>query len=154
MARTAPVESLNFVPNMGEKPISYKAFRRVLTAPAVTPVSEREFRDTAEMAAFMEELVIIRMHTTTDVNAEPFVPVGCNGEQTWLPRGVPIEIPRKFIESLTGLTVSFRTERVQDPNAEEGFVQRASASQAYPFEILSDPNPKGRAWLARVLRGG
>lgn len=157
MARPGASRELNpmdYAPNMGEKPISYKAFKRVLSAPAVTPVSEREFKDTVELTAFMEEPVVIRLHPTTDENAEPFVPVGCNGEQAWLPRGVNIEIPRKFLESLCGLQVRFRTERVQDPNAEEGYVQRASASMPYPFQIISDPNPKGRAWIERVMRGG
>lgn len=151
--RGKEINALDYVPQ-GNQPVSYKQFRRVLSQPAVAAVSEREFQNEAEYAAFMEEEIVLLMHPTSDLNAEPFVPVGCNGEQIWLPRGVPISIPRKFVESLTGLQVTYRTERVQDPNAEEGYVQRTRMSMPYPFQVVTDRNPKGKAWLERVLRGG
>ena len=82
------------------------------------------------------------------------VPIGCNGEHVWLPRGRAISIPRKFIESLARYELSFASEQSKDPNSDEGFVQRQRASQPYPFTVIRDDNPKGRAWLERMMRGG
>jgi hypothetical protein len=157
MARgTRELESTDYLPNLdaGEQPVSYRNLKITLVSQQVTPVSEREFKTQAENEAFMQEEIVIRLHPTSDKNAPPVVPVGCNGEQVWLPRGRPISIPRKFIESLARYETSFTSVRTQDPNADEGFVNKASAAQPYPFSVIRDENPKGRAWLERIMRGG
>lgn len=155
MARARELESTDYLPNLpqDEVPMSYKNLKLTLVAMPVATVSEREFKSTVEMEAFMQEEIVIRIHPTGDKNAPPVVPVGCNGEQVWLPRGKAISIPRKFVESLTSYEVSFSTERARDPNSDEGMVQRTAANQPYPFTVIRDTNPRGRAWLERVMRG-
>lgn len=149
-------ESTDYLPNLddGEQPLSYKNLKMTASAQPVATVTEREFKDSAAMEAFMQEEIVIRIHPTNDVNAPPCVPVGCNGEQVWLPRGRAISIPRKFIESLTRFETALASERQRDPNADDGYVQRTRASQPYPFSVIQDKHPKGRAWLERVMRGG
>lgn len=156
MARTREIESTDYLPNLpqDEVPMSYKNLKITLVAMPVVPVDEREFKTTVEMEAFMQEEIVIRIHPTGDKSAPPVVPLGCNGEQVWLPRGKAVSIPRKFVESLTAYEVSFSTERARDPNSDEGMVQRTAANQPYPFTVIRDTNPKGRAWLERVMRGG
>lgn len=156
MARARELESTDFLPNLSqdETPMSYKNLKLTLVAMPVATVSEREFKTTVEMEAFMQEEIVIRIHPTGDKNAPPVVPVGCNGEQLWLPRGRAISLPRKFVESLTGYEVTFATERARDPNSDEGMVQRTASNQPYPFTVLQDRNPRGRAWLERVMHGG
>lgn len=149
-------ESTDYLPNLddGEQPLSYKNFRMKAVDQPIATVGDREFKNTVEMEAFLQEEVMLRIHPTNDVNAPPFVPVGCNGDQVWLPRGKAISIPRKFIESLARYEAALTTEQQQDPNADNGYLQRTRASQPYPFAIIQDRHPKGRAWLERIMRGG
>lgn len=150
------IESADFLPNLdnNEQVLDYRNLKVTLVALPITPVGEREFKDAIEAEAFMQDQIVIRIHPTGDVNAPPVVPVGCNGEVVWLPRGRPVRIPRKFIESLTRFETGYSTQRAMDPNADEGMVQRTRANQPYPFTVILDNHPKGRAWLERVMRGG
>lgn len=156
MARQREIESTDYLPNLdqGEQVTSYKNLKLTLVAAPIVPVGEREFKSTAEMEAFMNEEVVIRIHPTGDKNAVPVVPVGCNGEMVWLPRGRAISIPRRFVENLARYETSYTTERARDPNSDEGMVQRTAANQPYPFTIIRDNHPKGRAWLERLMSGG
>lgn len=150
------IESADYLPNLdnNEQVLDYRNLKVTLVAMPVTPVGEREFKDVVEAEAFMQDQIVIRIHPTGDVNAPPVVPVGCNGEVVWLPRGRPVSIPRKFIESLARYETGYATQRAMDPNADEGMVQRTRANQPYPFTVVRDNHPKGRAWLERVMRGG
>lgn len=123
--------------------------------PQIEAVDSREFKDLAEYEAFMQEPLVIRIHTTNDKNAPPSVYVGLNGEGGWLPRGQKIRVKRKFVERLAqSQSASFQTKNNPDPNADEGTYVQRSSGQEYPFEVLHDPSPKGHRWLARVTRQG
>lgn len=154
--RSRELETTDYLPNLddSEQVLDYRSLKIELVAQPIVHVSEREFDTAAEAAAFSEEPVVIRVHPTGDENAPPMVPVGCNGEVVWLPRGQPVRLPRKFVESLCRYDVRFSSQRANNPNADEGMVQRKRASQPYPFTVVADKNPKGRAWLERVMRGG
>jgi len=123
--------------------------------PQIEPEKAREWKDLAEAESFMNEPLVIQIHTTNDKNAPPSVYVGLNGEGGWLPRGLKIRLKRKFVERLAqSQSASFQTKSNPDPHADEGTNVLRSSGQEYPFEVLQDPNPKGRAWLARVTRQG
>jgi hypothetical protein len=156
MARTRELESTDFLPNLdqAEGVLSYKNLKLTLVAPPIVPVGEREFKDVAEMEAFMHSEIVIRIHPTGDKSAPPVVAVGCNGEHVWLPRGRAISIPRKFVENLARYETAYSTERNRDPNSDEGMVQRTAANQPFPFTVIRDGHPKGRAWLERIMVGG
>lgn len=126
-----------------------------LGAPQIEPEKAREWKDKAEAEAFMNEPLVIRVHTTNDKNAPPSVFVGLNGEGGWIPRGVKVRLRRKFVERLAqSQSASFSTQQKADPHADEGMEIKRTSGQEYPFEVLHDPNPKGRAWLARITREG
>lgn len=150
------LESTDFLPQLdqGEGVLSYKNLKLTLVAPPIVPVGEREFKTVVEMEQFMHEEIVIRIHPTGDKSAPPVVAVGCNGEHVWLPRGRAISIPRKFVENLARYETAYTTERSRDPNSDEGMVQRSAANQPFPFTVISDPHPKGRAWLERIMVGG
>lgn len=126
---------------------------------SIQPVNEREFPSTAEgkleYEQFMRQPVTIRIHKTSNPNDIPSVPVGLNGVQAWLPRDKPIKIPRAFVEVLAQAQVrNYRQERESDPDAAEGMRTRRYGGLEYPFEVIHDPHPKGRAWLNRIVHGG
>lgn len=109
------------------------------------------------MEAFMEEAVVIQINETTDEKASPIVFVGINGDQRWLPRGVPIRLPRKFVERLAqSAERSFATPKIAaNDNSDNERPVKIKSTQAYPFSVLRDShvNPRlARAWLLRVTK--
>jgi hypothetical protein len=121
----------------------------------IQPITDREFQLAKEIEVFMNEMLVIRIHDTTDKNAPKRVFVGDNGEQLWLPRKTKIRIPRRFVERLAqSHEQTYDQLRNNDPNADEGMVTKSSQAQPYPFEVLHDPNKLGSRWLRRTMREG
>lgn len=108
-----------------------------------------------EYEAFMQEPVEIKLHQSTDKNAPWAVFVGINGDNRWLPRGVALRIQRKFVERLAqSQERTFETKDNPDPAADVGKTVLSRQANPYEFSVLRDPNPKGRRWLANMLRQG
>lgn len=120
--------------------------------PIVETVSEsKDFRDLAANEAFMNELVTVVVHSTTDENQAPHVIVNCNGVNQPIVRGVPTAIRRKYLEILARMKETKYTQVTPNPAAPDVSEMKARHGLAYPFEVVEDNNPKGRAWLNNVL---
>lgn len=102
--------------------------------------------------AFMEELVEVEVHESTDPNAEPIVELYCNGTPQRLIRGVPHAVKRKFVQILANArqTSMTTTTKVDGDNV----VNRINKHSAlrYPFRVVRDDNPRGRDWLRNTLQ--
>lgn len=108
--------------------------------------------DYAKELAFMEELVDVEVHESTDPNASPIEDVYCNGVVQRFVRGQVQTVKRKYVQVLAGARqVAMRTETKVDG---EGVVNRLHKHSAlrYPFSVMRDDNPRGRAWLKRALQ--
>jgi len=120
--------------------------------PVVETVAEsRDFRQLAADEAFMNELVTVLVHSTTDENQAPHVIVNCNGMNQPIIRGVPTKVRRKYVEILARMKETRYTQVTPNPAAPDVSELRPRSGLAYPFDIQDDPNPRGRAWLANVL---
>jgi hypothetical protein len=156
--KASEVESVDFVENHlateanpYANAIDYEVLR--LGARPIQVVTEREYQTTAEMEAFMQERLVIVVHKGTDKNASPRVPVGLNGEKVWLPRDVPIKLPRRLVAVLAqSQEATFDTVDNPDPSADEGKIIKRRNGQTAPFAVLHDPNPRGAHWLRRVTK--
>lgn len=122
----------------------------------IEPVTDREFaihtqEGRNDYEAFMNERIVIKIHETTNENEPPFAFVGDNGECVWIPRGRPVRLPRKFVETLARSQQRIYSQ-TEDPNpkADEGMITRRRTGAAYPFSVIEDKNARGRAWLQRV----
>jgi hypothetical protein len=105
----------------------------------------------AREEAFMNEMVEILVHTTTDENAPPMVLLNVNGTNQPIPRGVPVKVRRKYVEVLARCKeTKYRQPDRDMMNPEQGNEMLGRTGQVYPFQLVSDPNPKGPAWLAAV----
>lgn len=133
--------------------MDFSKFRVVLDR-TVEVITDREFADQNEYAKFMQDMIVVELHTSTDRNAPTHAYVGVNGEQVWLPRGQKINIPRYFIERLArSRPQNYRTTANPDPSADQAMLTQRQTGMDYPFSVLRDPQPaKGRAWLERVSR--
>lgn len=136
--------------------VDYETFRfQTVSAGAQlqTVKSMRDFENDEEMTKFMSERIVIRIDQSEDPLAPPTVLVGNNGDQCWLPRNVPIRVPRSFAEILANSrTVSFRNRETNDADAIEGTQTRSYGGRTAAFQVLQDPNPKGAKWLAKLLQ--
>lgn len=124
------------------------------------PGAEREWGKAGDLAAaeaFMAERLTIEVHTSTDPNASPLAPVGVNGRLVWFQRGRRYKnVPRAYVEILArSQSRRFqKSEQVANPMADVQMITRRVTSHDYPFSVQYDPNPKGKAWLERVIREG
>lgn len=120
--------------------------------PVIETVAEsKDFGQLAATEAFMNELVTVMIHSTTDENQAPHVIVNCNGTNQPIIRGVPTKVRRKYVEILARMKETKYTQVTPNPAAPDVSELRARHGLAYPFDLVDDPNPRGRAWLQHVL---
>lgn len=119
-------------------------------------VSEREWKTAEEAERFYNERLDIELQQTSDRNAPLFAEVGINGHMVWFPRGERINnVPRRFVEALArSQDHLFRTAHERNPDVDSQMKTVRTRTTCYGFSVLRDPNPKGRAWLERVMREG
>lgn len=121
-------------------------------APVIETVAEsRDFRALAADEAFMNEMVEVLVHSSTDENQAPHVIVNCNGTNQPIVRGVPTTIRRKYLEILARMKETKYSQVTRNPAAPDQIDMIARHGLAYPFELINDANPRGRAWLQNVL---
>ncbi len=110
------------------------------------------FRDKAEMLAFMEEKLLIEVHTTTDKSKEPIPCVSVNGVNQYIVRGRQQLIKRKFVQELArAKEEAITTPFAKDANGFDTYNIAKRHALKYPFSVLEDKNPRGRDWLSQIL---
>lgn len=109
--------------------------------------------------AFNEEYLVIQISEGTAENDEKLVPLWVNGEGAgpngipYIPRGVPVRIKRKFVERLArARPVMYDSKEVTNERGERTYVNPSRTGLKYPFAVIEDENPKGRAWLQAIIR--
>ena len=116
-----------------------------------TPATTEFGREMSE-EAFMNERVKVRLADTTDENAAQHIILSVNGTTQPMFRGEMQEIKRKYLEVLARCKESKFTQRTSNPNEPDRIEMVQRTAFAYPFELVEDKNPKGRAWLEAVMR--
>jgi len=101
--------------------------------------------------AFMHELVTINVDPTTDENSPPYVIVSVNGTNCPVPRGVSVDIKRKYVEVLARMKETRYTQIQGDSGRPDDLRMIERTGLCYPFDMIQDKNPRGRAWLSKVL---
>ena len=120
--------------------------------PVIETVAEsRDFSKLASDEAFMNELVTVMVHSTTDENQPNHVVVNCNGMNQPLIRGVPTTVKRKYVEILARMKETKYTQITRNTSAPDQIDMVARHGLSYPFDLVEDKNPRGRAWLQNVL---
>lgn len=121
-------------------------------APIVETVSENvDFRTLASNEAFMNEIVTVLVHSSTNENEPPHIIVNCNGTNQPIVRGQPTRVRRKYIEILARMKETRYSQVTPNPAAPDVTQMNARHGLVYPFELVEDTNPRGRAWLSNVL---
>ncbi len=114
-----------------------------------------QWADKAAALAFNEEVIQIMVHESTDKNSSPLVDVYNNGIPQRFIRGQVQAVKRKYVEVLArAKPVGIRTSTAESGDGEIYNRIAKTSALAYPFSIVSDPNPKGPAWIKKILAEG
>lgn len=117
----------------------------------IDPVNERDLHALASEEAFMNEPVEIFVHPVSDENAPPYVILNVNGVSQPVARGTAQTVKRKFVEVLARMKETKYTQvqnNLNDPS-DRSLIGRTGL--CYPFDMLKDANPRGRAWLNKIM---
>lgn len=102
--------------------------------------------------AFANEMVTVRIHTSTDKNAHPIPDVYVNGRVQRFPRGEEIKVRRCYVERLArAMATTYGCIKVKDANGDDKYVYPPATAEVYPFTVIGD-TPKGEAWLKSILQ--
>lgn len=103
-----------------------------------------------DIEAFMNEPVTIRLHMTDKEGALTVETPSVNGINQPIVRGVASTIKRKYVEALArARSIGYAQVRNQFDPTDISMVEKPTLS--YPFEVIHDSNPRGRAWLEQIL---
>ncbi len=108
----------------------------------------------ARQESFMAERVKIRIASTTDPNAPPYCVVTVNdvSNRLVIPRNQVVTVKRMHVEVLARMRQTSYTQQTRNPmDPESGNALIPHHALAYPFEVVEDPNPAGRAWFERLM---
>lgn len=106
-----------------------------------------------EELLFNEEQVEVMVHESTDDNSENPVFTSCNGVPQYFYRGIPQTVRRKYVSILASCKEhNVTTPEMTAADGSRTTSIRRTSSLKYPFSIISDPNPRGAAWLKALLR--
>ena len=122
------------------------------TLEGVDGFTDRQYQTLMEDEAFMNEIVMIRIHTTTDDNAPKMAMPQVNGVNQPIFRGVPTPVRRKYVEALARAKETKYSQSVPNPAEPDKINMVPTTSLAFPFEVIEDRNPRGRPWLERILK--
>lgn len=114
-------------------------------------IPSHEVMEAIDMEKFMNEFVIVEVAETTNENEAPSIVLSVNGLTQPVFRGQPTKMRRMFVEVLARCKESKYTQHQINPNEPDRIELRQKTALAYPFQVLEDDNPRGRAWLRAVL---
>jgi hypothetical protein len=66
-------------------------------------------------------------------------------------RGRQQKVKRKYVEALARCRVTKYEQQVMDPMRPENIQMVERTALSYPFAVIEDPHPNGRAWLESIL---
>ncbi len=118
---------------------------------AIEPVTGEQAAKTAiEKEVFMNEPVrIIVMETGEEGSLQVITPC-VNGVNQPIVRGRETVVKRKFVEALARCRTTKYQQR-HNPIERDKIENVPITVQTYPFSVLEDRNPKGRAWLQGIV---
>lgn len=118
----------------------------------IEPVERPVNPEKLAMLAFMEELVEVHIHTTTDENAEQVFQVFNNGLSETFTRGETKTVKRKFVEGLARSKITtYRQKESIAPDGSKVYAQIPSTGLRYGFSVTRDDHPRGADWLKATL---
>lgn len=109
-------------------------------------------RSHIEELAFNEEFVDVMVHESDSPDAEPIVEVFNNGTRQMFPRNMVVTCRRKYLEGLIrSKPVSYANVEFVREDGVRAVKYPKRSSLRYPFQVVRDDNPRGVAWLKKLM---
>lgn len=126
-----------------------------LSKPDIEVVKGDKPKSWYEEMQFMEDVLVVYMHPSSDPTAEPlpYVANGGDNNTQFFIRGQEQNVKRKYVEVLLrSRKTRFTNEKFVDTNGDDAYRYPADTTLAYDFTIRHDPaGDKGKAWLENLL---
>lgn len=106
----------------------------------------------ADKERFNHDVLTVQFMPPGNENEPKFAEVNVNGKRIVARRGDTVKM-RRFQVAVLAQSKIARIEqlRVNGPDGNPQYVEREVFSQTYPFSVVEDPDPRGRAWLKQQL---
>jgi hypothetical protein len=117
----------------------------------IEKVADTDFVKAVELEAFMNEVLTVIVHQDASDNAVENPCPSVNGINQPFIRGIEQKVKRKYVEALARGRVTKYAQRVTDASRPENIQMVETTALVYPFSVLHDPNPVGKAWLKGIL---
>ena len=118
---------------------------------AIEPVTGEQAAKTAiEKEVFMNEPVRIIVMETGEEGSLQIITPCVNGVNQPIVRGRETVVKRKFVEALARCRTT-KYQQKHNPIERDKIENVPITVQTYPFSVLEDRNPKGRAWLQGIV---
>ena len=116
-------------------------------------VNSPEFKKKAEKIAFYNEPVTVMIHTVNDKYALKTFAIYVDGRPEFFTRGQQKTVKRYYVEGLARCKpLHFGNEEYIDSDGIQKVRHPVTLGLEYPFAVVEDKNPVGKAWLDAVLR--
>jgi len=117
----------------------------------IEPVAASVSSAKIEEEKFMNELVTVMIHQTTDKNANPIPEVSVNGRIQRFVRGHEQRVRRCYVEVLARAKQTiFGNVKTRDAEGNDMYHYPSTTAEVLPFAVIGD-TPKGQAWLKKLL---
>ena len=105
--------------------------------------------------AFMEEMVTVHIHTTTNPQDEQIFELFNNGHREVFRRNETKTVKRYFVDGLArAKPTSYTQLSTRNAQGERVESQQGATGLKYPFSVIEDKNPMGAAWLRWAMNQG
>jgi len=157
-----PVASTGETDPMSQLPIG-ESNERVMrsTGDAATALDKLKLEQIAEspmdqewhyMMRFNEEMITIKVATTTDLNAEQVFEINVNGRLEFFRRGETKTVKRYIVDHMLRMKETRYTQReIMDEEGIRQIVNVPHTALKYDFSVIRDDNPRGNDWLKWTL---
>lgn len=116
------------------------------------PADPATFDEHAANMAFLEEYVVVNIAESNNPADENPVMLSVNGRSIYVTRGEDTAIRRKYLAQLMrSKPQGVQTRVVRDANGDINNRTVKTSALRYPFSMVRDDNPKGRAWRQKIL---
>lgn len=104
------------------------------------------------MLAFMEEMVTVYIHPTTNEQDEQVFEIYNNGDKVLFRRNEEKTVKRKFVYGLAkSRTTNYTQQEVINAEGVRDYKYFPHTGLRYPFSPRQDDNPRGADWLRATL---
>lgn len=115
-------------------------------------VREDMFKKTAELEAFMADMLTIFVYPTAVAGALAYAPPQVNGVNCPIIRGQNTRVKRLYVEALARCRETTYTQVLHNANRLDSHKLVPNTVLSYPFSVVDDPHPGGQAWLNHILQ--